>query len=278
MVNKDTQLCISVASRPSNFGTTLHNAAYAALGLNFVYKAFEISDLAGALTGVRALNIRGCSVSMPFKEAAVPLLDHLDEVARAVGAINSIVNNSGTLIGYNTDVVGANQALKYIQARPSDKVLLLGAGGVARAVAFALQQMGFSQVKVSNRNLKKIKRIDSILPCEIVPWEERNNVLADLLINATSLGMSPDVNHSPIDVKFLRQARAVIDVVASPLETSLVKLARSMGKDVAPGYLMSLEQAAEQFRLYTGKVAPKDVMKQSMRQLMLDSQIEAVRE
>jgi len=278
MVNKDTQLCISVASSPSNFGTTLHNAAYAALGLNFVYKAFEISDLAGALTGVRALNIRGCSVSMPFKEAALPLLDHLDETAREVGAINSIVNSNGTLIGYNTDVVGANQALKSIQAKPTDKVLLLGAGGVARAIAFALQRMGLSQVKVSNRNLNKIKRIGSIQHCEIVPWEERNNVQADLLINATALGMSPHTNHSLMDVQFLHKTRAVMDVVVSHSETSLVKLARSMGKDVAPGYLMSLEQAVEQFRLYTGKVAPKDVMEQSMKQLLLNSQTEVVPE
>ena len=268
MVNKDTQLCISVAARPSNFGTTLYNAAYAALGLNFVYKAFEISDLEGALTGVRALNIRGCSVSMPFKEAALPLLDDLDDTARLVGAVNTIVNDAGKLTGYNTDAVGAVKALESIRAKPGDRVLLLGAGGVARAIVFALRQMGFKQVQVSNRDLRRIQRIDSIMPCEIVPWEDRHKAGADLLINATSVGMSPDIDRSPIEAGFLRQTRAVMDVVVSPMDSYLVKLARSLGKDVAPGYLMSLEQMIEQFRLYTGVVPPRDTIEQSLKRLL----------
>lgn len=268
MVNKDTQLCISVASRPSNFGTTLHNAAYAALGLNFVYKAFGVSDLAGALTGVRALNIRGCSVSMPFKEAALPLLDDLDETARLIGAVNTIVNDAGRLTGYNTDAVGARKALESIRAEPGDKVLLLGAGGVARAILFALRQMGFSQVQASNRDLRKIQLLNSILDCKVVPWEERHKTGADLLINATSVGMSPDIDQSPIEAGFLGQIRAVMDVVVSPVESCLIRLASSMGKDVAPGYLMSLEQAIEQFRLYTGEEPPRDVMEQSLKRLL----------
>ncbi len=268
MVNKDTQLCISVASRPSNFGTTLHNTAYAALDLNFVYKAFGISDLAGALTGVRALNIRGCSVSMPFKEAALPLVDELDETARLIGAVNTIVNDAGRLRGYNTDAFGARKALDSIRADPGDSVLLVGAGGVARAIVFALRQMGFGQVQVSNRDLKKIQGLDSILPCKVVPWNERHNARADLLINATSVGMSPDIDQSLMEARFLHQARAVMDVAVSPTESCLIKLARSMGKDVVPGYFMSLEQAIEQFRLYTGEAAPRDIMEQSLKHLL----------
>lgn len=268
MVNKDTQLCISVASYPSNLGTTLHNAAYAAMGLNFVYKAFGISDLAGALTGVRALNIRGCSVSMPFKEVVLPLLDDLDETARQIGAVNSIVNDAGRLTGYNTDAVGARKALESIRVDPRDKVLLLGAGGVARAIVFALRQMGFHQVQVSNRDEGKIQRLDSILPCKVVPWDTRQKAGADLLINATSVGMSPEINQSPMEEGFLRQTQAVMDVVVSPMESCLIKLARSMGKEVAPGYLMSLEQMIEQFRLYSGEVPPRDVMEQSLKRLL----------
>jgi shikimate dehydrogenase len=268
MVNKDTQLCISLASSPSNFGTTLHNAAYAAMGLNFVYKSFGISDLAGALIGVRALNIRGCSLSMPFKEAALPLLDDLDETARLIGAVNSIVNHAGRLTGYNTDAVGARKALESIRVDPRDKVLLLGAGGVARAILFVLRQMGFRQVQVSNRDPEKIKRLDSIMPCKVVPWKLRHKAGADLLINATSVGMSPDINQSPMEEGFLCETKAVMDVVVSPMESCLIKLARSMGKDVAPGYLISLEQMIEQFRLYTGEVPPRDVIEQSLKQLL----------
>lgn len=268
MINKDTQLCISLASRPSNFGTTLHNAAYAALGLNFVYKAFGISDLEGALNGVRALNIRGCSLSMPFKEAVLPLLDDLDETACLIGAVNTIVNDAGRLVGYNTDTVGARKALEAIRAKPGETVLLLGAGGAARAIAFALRQMGFSQLQVSNRDPKKISQLDSILHCAVVPWEERQQARADLLINATSVGMSPDVDQSPMEPGFLSQVRAVMDVVVSPMESSLIKLARTMEKEVASGYLMSLEQAIAQFRLYTGEVAPRNVMEENLKRLL----------
>jgi shikimate dehydrogenase len=268
MINKDTQLCISLASRPSNFGTTLHNAAYVAMGLNFVYKAFGITDLEGALTGVRALNIRGCSVSMPFKEAVLPLLDDLDETARLIGAVNTIVNDAGRLVGYNTDAVGARKALEAIRAKPGETVLLLGAGGAARAIAFALRQMGFTQVQVSNRDPKKISQLDSILHCDSVPWEERHQAGADLLINATAVGMSPAADRSPMEAGFLRQARAVMDVVVSPMESSLIKLARSMGKEVAPGYLMSLEQAIAQFRLYTGEAPPRNVMEENLNRLL----------
>jgi shikimate dehydrogenase len=268
MLNKDTQLCISVASRPSNFGTTLHNAAYAALGLNFVYKAFGINDLAGALTGVRALNIRGCSVSMPFKEAAIPLVNHLDETARLIGAINTIVNDAGRLTGYNTDAVGARKALESIRAVPSETVLLLGAGGVARAIMFALRQMGFSQVHVASRDTKKIQFLDAILPCVAIPWEERHTMRANLLINATSVGMSPDAGQSPVETDFLHHFRAVMDVVVTPMETTLIGSARALRMDVAPGYFMSLEQAIEQFKLYTSEAAPRDVMEQSLKRLL----------
>lgn len=268
MVNKDTQLCISVASRPSNFGTTLHNAAYEALGLNFVYKAFGINDLAGAIAGVRALNIRGCSVSMPFKEAVLPLLDDLDETAQVIGAVNTVVNVGGRLTGYNTDAIGARKALESIQTTPGEKVLLLGAGGVARAILYTLRQMGFRRVQVSNRDLERIQRLNLILPCDVVPWADRNNAQADLLINATSLGMSPEIDNSPMDAEFLRRTRAVMDVVVFPEESRLIMLARSFGKEAAPGYVMSLEQAIEQFRLYTDAEPPRDVMKQSLKQLL----------
>src|SRR5262245_49593436 len=111
-VGKDTVPCISLATRPSNFGTVVHDVAYRALALNVMYRALLVTDAAGALAGVRALGVRGCSVSMPFKESVIPLLGHLDETARAVGAVNAVVNDGGRLVGYNTDVQGAAAALR----------------------------------------------------------------------------------------------------------------------------------------------------------------------
>jgi len=268
MINKDTQLCISVASRPSNFGTTLHNAGYMALGLNFAYKAFGISDIEGAITGVRALGIRGCSVSMPFKETVIPYLDALDETARMIGAVNTVVNEAGRLTGYNTDVIGARAALESLKACPGESVLLLGAGGVARAILSALRQLGLNRVRVANRDLEKLQKLNVILSCQPVAWDERQHERADIVINATSVGMHPNAESMPLEDAFIHQSRAVMDVVISPIETRLIGCARSIGKAVAPGYLMSLEQAMAQFALYTGKEPPRDMMERNMRQLL----------
>jgi shikimate dehydrogenase len=267
MLNKDTQFCISLSSRPSNFGTKLHNAGYEELGLNFAYKAFGISDIAGAITGVRALNIRGCSVSMPFKEAVIPYLDALDETAKVVGAVNTIVNKAGCLTGYNTDVIGAREALESLQISPGESVLLLGAGGAARAILFALRQLGFNRVRVANRNLAKIQNLNTILPCQPVVWAERQQEQIDVVINATSVGMSPNAELMPLEEAFICQSRAVMDVVISPIETKLIRHAISAGKKVAPGYLMSLGQAMAQFALYTDVDPPRDMMERNMRNL-----------
>jgi len=264
-ITKDTQLCISIASRPSNFGTTLHNAAYRELSLDFIYKAFQVSDVAGAIAGVRALNIRGCSVSMPFKETVIAYLDEMDETAKVIGAVNTVVNEKGRLIGYNTDAIGALKALQSIQASPKDSVLLLGAGGVARAIAFALKKLGFTQIQVANRKKERIQELQNIISCTPVDWEHRNQTPASLLINATSIGMNPHPDESPWEASALRQARAAMDVVVYPFETRLLQSAKEAGLQVAPGFLMSLEQAMAQFTLYTGRPAPRQVMEQTLQ-------------
>lgn len=268
MINKDTTFCISVASRPSNFGTTLHNAAYEALGLNFVYKAFGISDIAGAVVGVRALGVRGCSVSMPFKESVIPHLDALDEAASVIGAVNTVVNEEGRLVGYNTDAVGARVALQALKVRPDESVLLLGAGGAARAILFALRELGVKRVRVANRDANRAQQLRTILPCETLDWADRQNEPVNVLINATSVGMAPNAELMPLDASFVDEARAIMDVVLSPMETRLITCAVAAGKVVAPGYLMSLEQAIAQFTLYTGREPPRELMEQSMQRLL----------
>ena len=271
MIDKDTQVCISVSGRPSNFGTTVHNAAYAALGLNFLYKAFAVSDLQGAISGVRALGIRGCSVSMPYKTAVIPYLDRLEESAKAVSAVNTIVNESGVLTGHNTDVAGARAALESIAVDPAEHVLLLGAGGAARAILHAMRQLGFTSVRVANRNPSATGLLGSILSIDPVDWSERQAVHADVLINATPIGMDPEPGAMAVDEGLIGRMRAVMDVVVSPMETRLIRCARSAGKAVAPGHLMSLHQAMAQFSLYTGMKAPEEVMATQIRNLMKPS-------
>ena len=266
--NKDTVVCISLASKPGNFGMMVHNAAYRALSLNFLYKAFSTDDLPAALAGVRALGIRGCSVSMPFKETAAGLVDELDAAATSIGAINTIVNHQGRLYGYNTDAYGAQQVLARLDLPRDGRLLILGAGGVARAILWAVRSLGYKNIVVTNRSTERLHRWPSSPGWSILPWEERNNYPADLIINATPVGMVPDVDEMPIGDDAIQRSRAVMDVVVTPMETRLIRTARLLGRAVVCGYEMSLQQAARQFELYTGKAAPLQNMEESLRQLL----------
>lgn len=268
MINKDTQLCISVAAHPSNFGTTIHNAAYRALGVNFVYKAFAATDISAVLAGVRGLGIRGCSVSMPFKEAVIRHLDELDPAARAIGAVNTVVNENGRLIGYNTDVAGAEKMFTSLDVTPLDHVLLLGAGGMARAMMYALRRLGIMSVTISNRDEGRARQLADQYQAAVIPWGAREFSEASVVVNATSIGMAPESAAAPINVMQLRACRAVGDAVANPLETAFIRSAREAAKQVALGYSMSLEQAAAQIRLYTGREAPRETIDAALRELL----------
>jgi len=265
MFNKDTQLCISLAAKPSNFGMIVHNAGYRALKLNYLYKAFGISDPAGALAGVRALGIRGCSISMPFKEQVVALLDAIDPAAASIGAVNTVVNTVGVLKGYNTDAYGAQVIIGKLGIPAIAPVLVLGAGGVARAILYALETLGFRSITLANRSIERFDTFEAAKKHRLVQWSERNTVPCSFLINCTSIGMPPDTDTAPVDLCMLDQCQAVMDVVVSPRDTRLIGAARAKGKSVVSGYQMSLHQAIRQFELYTGKQPPENVMEQAVK-------------
>ena len=268
MINKDTVLCISAAEHPSNIGTTLYNAAFHALRINYIYKAFAISDIAGVITGIRALGIRGCSVSMPFKEAVISSLDIVHSDALQVNAVNTIVNQDGVLTGFNTDITGAVAALRHMKVNTEERVLILGGGGVARAILFALHEIGFSSVLVACRNSLQFEKLRTPLHCKYVAWDQRNEEKPDILINATSIGMAPDPVQLPVEKKIIDQCRAVFDVVSNPMETELIKQTKAKGKVAIPGYIMSLHQMAAQFKLYTGIDAPMEILENTLKDLM----------
>lgn len=267
MLNKDTQVCISISNSPSNFGTTVHNAGYSALGLNFIYKAFKVSDLEGAISGVRALNIKGCSVSMPFKEDVIPLLDMLDSSAKIAGAVNTIINHEDLLIGYNTDVTGAEKALSHINIMSNDRVLLMGAGGVAKAILVALKNSGIKQVAVANRTPKRTDALANILPILEIDWHSIESQKFDVIINATPIGMIAKPHNLPFKWQNLNDFRAVMDVVVSKKNTEIISYAAKNSKEYVDGNFMSFEQAATQFELYTGQTAPRKVMREAITQI-----------
>jgi shikimate dehydrogenase len=250
-LNKNTSLCISLAARPSNFGTRFHNYLYDLLDIDFVYKAFTTTDIAGAITGVRALGIRGCSVSMPFKEDVIALVDEMDASATAIQSINTIVNDDGVLRAYNTDYIAVAQLLKESAIAPSTPFLLRGSGGMAKAVAAALRDSGFENGTIVARNPERGQSLANDLG---YGWrDEVRDDEAPLLINVTPIGMAggTEENELAYSPAAIGAAEFVFDVVALPAETPLVLRAREAGKSVITGAQVIALQAAEQFERYT---------------------------
>lgn len=267
-INFNTQLCISLAQRPSNFGTNLFNAAFAAARLNFLYKAFALppEHLAEAVAAMRTLDIRGCGISMPFKEEAMRYVDTLDPWARRIGAINTIVNTRGYLKGYNTDAVGAQVLLQPLARRlRHERVILLGAGGAARAICAALNKLGAEKVWIVNRTPKEAQALAQQWQFTPKPWKTHLTSEAYLFINATPIGMMPYEKKSPLTPVAVKNYDVIMDVVIKPLNTKLAQQAIRARKKLLPGWQMALQQAARQFELYTGHPAPLRIMKQAIR-------------
>ena len=250
-VNRDTRLCMSLSARPGNFGTRFHNHLYEALGLDFVYKAFSTHDLSGAIGGVRALGIRGCAVSMPFKEACIPMLDRLDASAEAIGSVNTIVNDGGVLHAYNTDYIAIERLVGRAGIDPATPFVLRGSGGMARAVAFALQDCGFTNGTILARNEQSGRALAAACG---YGWTETMSGRPAMLINVTPFGMQggPEADDLAFDEAAIRAAEVVVDAVALPSETPLIRAARALGRRVVTGAEIQAVQALEQFILYTG--------------------------
>ena len=250
--SRDTVLCMSLAGRPGTFGVRFHNHLYEQLGLDYYYKAMTTRDLPAAVAGIRALGIRGCGVSMPFKEACIPLVDELDPSASAIESINTIVNTDGHLKAYNTDYIAVRQLIETHNIDPATSFALLGSGGMAKAVACALRDAGFTKGLIIARNAQA--GIALAGSCEY-PWQaELGETRPQLLINVTPIGMSgsPQAEGLAFERAAVEAAERVFDVVALPAQTPLIKLAHSLAKPVITGLDVAAIQALEQFVLYTG--------------------------
>ncbi|MCL9643217.1 shikimate 5-dehydrogenase [Rahnella bonaserana] len=256
-INKDTQLCMSLSGRPGNFGTRFHNYLYQASDLNFVYKAFSTQDIEAAVKGVRALGIRGCAVSMPFKEACIPFLDELDPSATAIQSVNTIVNDDGFLRAYNTDYIAVAKLLDSHQV-PRDAVFALrGSGGMGKAVVAAIRDAGFKKGYIIARNEANGRALAEEYGYE---WKaEVGDLAVDMVVNVTPIGMTggPEVDSLAFEPAVIDRASIVFDVVALPAETPLIRYGREHGKKVITGAEVATLQAVEQFVLYTG-VRPSD--------------------
>ncbi len=217
------------------------------------------------MNGVRALGIRGCGVSMPLKETVIPFLDELDPVAQQIGAVNTVVNEDGRLVGHNTDWEGAVKALTEAYVFQNARVVMLGAGGVARAIGFGLRRAGVASLTVVNRTPARGRELAHHLGAEFRPLDELDSIEGELMINATSVGMSSDDERPVVRDEVLSRFGAVFDVVVSPAPTPTIEAAERLGIAAIPGLRMSLHQAAKQFELYTGRAAPLDAMERGIR-------------
>jgi shikimate dehydrogenase len=256
---------------------SMHNAAFARLGLDYIYLPFRVTKerLSEAIGGLRGLGFRGLNVTIPHKVAVMPFLDDIEIMAERIGAVNTIVNDNGRLKGYNTDAGGFLLALKQAGFEPKGKkAVVLGAGGASRAISFALAGSGAGLTILNRREELDwaetlAGRIAESTGKKAAAFELNNENLkkalegADLLVNATSLGMHPDIDKTPVDRRLLRPGLVVFDAVYNPLKTRLMREAGEAGATTVSGLDMLIGQGAMAFELWTGEKPPLAEMKKA---------------
>jgi len=283
MVSGKTRICGIIGDPVEHsMSPLMHNAAFKELGIDYLYLPFRVKqgDLQKAIEGMRALNITGLNVTIPHKVAVTHFLDKLDPLAEKIGAVNTIVNDSGILTGYNTDAGGFLQALSERGIKPEGKnMVILGAGGASRAISFILADRG-AKLVILNRLLEfewaeeLANRISHIFNKKVKALElNRENLArvlgeADILVNATSVGMAPDIDETPVDADLLSSGLIVFDIVYNPMKTRLLREAEASGATTIGGLDMLVWQGALAFEKWTGKKAPVEVMKREAMKLL----------
>jgi shikimate dehydrogenase len=266
MINANTTVCCLIGDPVEHsLSPTVHNRGYEVLGLNFIYVAFRVKNVKPAIDAIRGLDIRGMSVTMPHKVSAMKYIDDIDDAAREIGAINTIVNNKGVLSGFNTDYGAALKAIEEKTTIKGKKVVLIGGGGVGLAIATGLKRNDADLI-IIDKIEEKAEELASFVDAEgfggleLLP--EINS--ADILINATPVGMWPDINESAVPRELLHQKLTVFEVIYHPRETRMITEAKEAGCTIIYGYKMFLYQAAMQFELFTGHQAPLLEMEQAL--------------
>jgi len=277
-ISGKTRLCGLIGDPVEHtMSPVMHNAAFNKMGLDYLYVPFRVKkeELSKAVEGMKALNIKGLNVTIPHKVTIIPFLDKLDRLAERISAVNTIVNNDGILTGYNTDATGFLQALLEKGIEPKGKnVVILGAGGASRAVSFALAEKG-AHLVILNRLLELdwaeelADRISRTFEQEVKALELNTENLiialreADILVNATSVGMTPNINDTPVTSDLLKPNLIVFDIVYNPIKTRLLREAEAAGAKTISGLDMLVWQGALAFEKWTGLKAPVELMKEA---------------
>ncbi len=248
-----------------SMGPLMHNTLFQTMQVNGVYLAFEINDIKKGVESIRELGIKGVSITIPFKEKILKYLDEIDETAMKIGAVNTIINRDGKLYGYNTDCAGAIIPLKNSGVIKDKNVFIIGAGGAARAVAFGIKKEQ-GKITIVNRTQTKAEKLAKEVDGDFLPLSDSKSgskiSQADIIINTTSVGMSPNIDRSPIDKNVLNNNMTIMDIVYNPLTTKLLKDAQDVGCKTIDGLAMFVTQGAQQFELFTGLQPSLDLMRQ----------------
>jgi shikimate dehydrogenase len=232
----------------------MHNSAYRDMDLNARYVSFCVKDLENAILGIRALDIKGVSVTIPHKVEVMKYLDEVDEEARKLGAVNTIINKNGRLLGSNTDWIGVVRTLQKAMDIKDKTFLVLGIGGTALAALFGIIREGGRPVIVNRPEEEETGReIARLYDCPFYPLSEIGQLKKDFLINTTPVGMYPNVDKSPVFPEILGNFRWVMDVIYNPYKTKLLRDAQAAGCGTLSGMDMFVHQGAEQIRLWTGR-------------------------
>ncbi len=273
MIDASTKLCCLIGHPVSHsVSPQMHNAAFRALNLNYVYLAFDVgeADLEKAVEGLKAIGSPGFNVTIPHKIRVMDFLDKLDESAEKVGAVNTVVIKDGRTQGYNTDVYGIEEALKERHLTRVKPAMVIGAGGAAKAAAVALLNLGFRKLIIANRTIEKAKElawwIKSMgVEAEFCGLDEAGEAATrcGIIVNATPLGMRPRIEETPLRSQEIPSNSIVLDMVYNPLRTRLLREAEEAGAETISGLEVLVYQGAKAFELWTRCAAPVDVMREA---------------
>jgi len=274
-INAETELFGVVADPVAHSHSPLiHNRAFLSLGLNARYLPFRVppDDFSAFMSACPKLGIHGISITIPHKERALDYCTQAESSATGIGAINTMIFDKDDRLGYNTDYRAAMDCINAAYQKGDGpvshqgrRVLILGAGGVSRAIAWGLKQRG-AEVTITSRTQERANLLAHEIGTRVVPWEERHEQNAQLIVNGTPVGMHPNVDQSPMDKSQLNQFMVVFDTVYNPENTLLIKHAREVKAKVITGVDMFVRQAAYQFKLFTGREAPSQLMRDAIKE------------
>ncbi len=274
-VRHDTEVFAVIADPVGHsLSPIIHNAAFQKFGMNKVYVPIRVprEDLYEFIDQAPEWGIKGLSVTIPHKEAILAKLTKADSIVRGIGAANTVIFDGKERLGFNTDCRAAIEAIEVALGTPvggrspihGKQALVLGAGGAGKAVAFGLLRAG-ATVTLTDGDAEKARLLAEKLDCAYVPWDDRHSVACDILANCTPVGMHPNVDESPFDAKYLRSHMLVFDAVYNPENTLLIKDARARNCKVVTGVEMFVRQACMQFKLFTGRDGPADLMREVLK-------------